>query len=112
MPSNCVSGMDFVYKNGSVFLTGFTGSQTATLDLTNKQMYSITSFCGDICDTIKLCTIDLVTSEIACIITGISGNPLSLFADISEYCVYGFYGDFKTHLGDNCINSLGIFYLN
>ncbi len=111
--SVCVTGFNFVYKNGTVVSTGYSGSQTTTLDLNSKRLYRIRSYCAVICDYVEFCTIDILTSVISCIYPGkpggsTLGNPF--YCD--KYCITGFYAEFFDFSGNLCLKNLGAFYVN
>lgn len=107
----CVTGFDLVFDDSTIVSIG-TGTFNVSLDLTNnKRLYSLSSYCGNICDLIQLCSINLLSSQMSCI----SGGATSLTFNSIFYTQYltlmGISGDFGSYQGIDCIQNFGIYYV-
>ena len=115
----CVQGLDFVFSDGSLITTGVIGSTSIIIDLETNRLCNISSFCGLVCDYMQFCMVDLATTQSTCYNTGnllkmplnFTSNFASAF-NLAEHVVAGFYGDYATYWGFNCLSNLGAMLLN
>jgi hypothetical protein len=106
--STCVSGIVFGYNDGTVVTTGYTFDHQLTLDMTNKHLTAVNSYCGAIADVIQFCAKDLSSSSNAtCILTGNQGAPTS-FLDTTSFNIGSYYGDYYNYAGWLCLLNLGV----
>ena len=108
--STCVRGFDFVFKNKTKFITGLTGTNTASIDLTTKQLYEVNYYCGLFCDRIQFCHLDLSKGIKSCTDTGNVAKSLTQTRKLTNYCVSGFFGDYILVGPFNCVKDFGVIY--
>ena len=108
--ATCVSGITFVYSDGTTVITGYSYSSESVIDLVDAQLYAVNSLCGIICDHIQVCTVNVLTSAIVCVDSGTT-TPLVTFNDTSDFKVTAYHGDYVNYYGWQCMYNLGIDYV-
>ena len=106
------TGFTFVYNDGTQVNVGYSGTQSASLDLTgSKKLYSFKSYCGTlICKTFQLCSIDTLSLQTTCITGGNTSTHFNTGISVLNLQILSFYGTFNTYNGSNYFSNLANTY--
>ena len=103
-------GFTFVYNDGTQVNVGYSGTQSASLDLTgSKKLYSFKSYCDTlICERFQICSIDYLSFQITCITVGNNSALYNTDISLQSLHVNSFFGTFNALNGNNYISNLAI----
>ena len=106
--SVCVTGLGFVFNDNTTVSYGSESESVSSIDLSSSQpqLYSFDSFCGDICDRIKICSMENICAE-----GGNSQRTNNLPKYIQNLTISSFEGDFASYSNQNCLKNFGIYYI-
>jgi hypothetical protein len=109
----CIMGMDFVFSDGTKVKTGSSDydgqlrGQT-TLDLKDKRMFQVDSYCDATSDFIRFCSLTNNGTK-TCIDTGNVGKLANMFVCMNNLSIYSYSGNyFSYNNGWYCLSNLGV----
>ncbi len=110
--SQCVMGIDFVFSDGIRVTTGSSTyenqlSGQATLDLTNKRMCEVDSYCADTSDFIRICSLANNGTK-TCINVGNLAKVPVTFVCMNDMNIYSYVGNYFSYYGWYCLSNLGV----
>jgi hypothetical protein len=109
--SECVTGFDFLYDDGSIASMGYQGTSIITIPtLYTKPFYSISSTCDSTCTIIQICLNDTTQypSQIICFKAGNTEIPLETVLYTQGFQILEIEANFGSI---NCLENLGIRYI-
>ncbi len=109
--SECVTGFDFLYDDGSIASMGYEGTSIITIPtLYTKPFYSISSRCDSTCAIIQICLNDTTQypSQIICFKAGNTEIPLETVLYTQGFQILEIEANFGSI---NCLENLGIRYI-
>jgi hypothetical protein len=108
--SQCVMGIDFGFSDGTKVSTGSSDGQLkgqTTLDLINKTLYEVDSYCGLTADFIRFCSLSS-TGVKTCLDNGVLAKVPSEFICLKNMTIFSFVGNYFSYYGWYCLSNLGV----
>jgi hypothetical protein len=110
----CVMGIDFGFSDGTKVSTGASsydgqrGDQTL-LDLTNRQMFEVANYCGQISDFIRFCSrANNNNATKTCVDNGNLNVVPNTFVCMNNLNINSYVGNYLDYYGTSCISNLGV----
>jgi hypothetical protein len=105
-------GIDFGYSDGTSVSTGSSNylnqlSGQTTLDLTNKNLYEVDSYCGLTSDIIRFCSMSS-TGVKTCTNNGNLAIVPNEFICLKNMTIVSFVGNYFSYYGWYCVSNLGV----